>query len=154
MPLHILGLNHNTAPVEIREQVVFNGGEVDRALGAIAALSGVEEAVLLSTCNRTEIYVESSDSGLSETRDWLVSDQGLEGTAVESLFSLNSEEAILRHFSGLNPEYTACLVENKFGAPHVTRCAGTRGDDVLSARFQRKSLVERCDAVYLHERYT
>ena len=98
MPLHILGLNHNTAPVEIREQVVFNGGEVDRALGAIAALSGVEEAVLLSTCNRTEIYVESSDSGLSETRDWLVSDQGLEGTAVESLFSLNSEEAIQHLF--------------------------------------------------------
>ena len=35
MPLFILGLNHNTAPVEIREQVVFEGDEVDRALTII-----------------------------------------------------------------------------------------------------------------------
>ena len=96
MPLQILGLNHNTAPVEIREQVVFDGGEVDRALDEIASLAGVEEAVLLSTCNRTEFYVEANGDGLAEIRRWLVSDQGLGEPAVASLFVLDSEAAI-RH---------------------------------------------------------
>ena len=46
MPLQILGLNHNTAPVEIRERVVFSGDDVGRALQGVVALPGVREAVL------------------------------------------------------------------------------------------------------------
>ena len=42
MPLQILGLNHNTAPVEIREQVAYAGDEVSRALERLVALDGVE----------------------------------------------------------------------------------------------------------------
>jgi glutamyl-tRNA reductase len=96
MPLFILGLNHNTAPVEIREQVVFTGEAVDRALTAVTALEGVSEAVVLSTCNRTELYVEGSGAGLSAVRDWLCEYQSLEGAAADSLFSLDQEDAI-RH---------------------------------------------------------
>ncbi|MGI9205336.1 MAG: glutamyl-tRNA reductase [Woeseiaceae bacterium] len=96
MPLHILGLNHNTAPVEIREQVVFSGDEIDRALATIAALDGVSEVVLLSTCNRTEIYVDATDAGLNELRQWLCADQALDDTASAALFTLDKEDAI-RH---------------------------------------------------------
>ena len=66
MRLQILGLNHNTAPVEIREQVVFAGDEIGRALERLTEIEGVDEAVLLSTCNRTEFYVLTNDSGHSE----------------------------------------------------------------------------------------
>jgi glutamyl-tRNA reductase len=59
MPLQILGLNHNTAPLEIREQLVFAGDEIPRALERLTTLDGVDEAVLLSTCNRTEFYLVS-----------------------------------------------------------------------------------------------
>jgi glutamyl-tRNA reductase len=96
MPLHILGLNHNTAPVEIREQVVFTGDEIDRALAQLVALDGVAEAVVLSTCNRTEFYVETTADGLSLVRSWLQQDQGLSDSACESLFTLDKEDAI-RH---------------------------------------------------------
>ena len=96
MPLFILGLNHNTAPVEIREQVVFTGEEIDRALGAATAIDGVSEAVVLSTCNRTELYVEASKDGLGALRAWLCADQALDAKAAESLFSLETEDAI-RH---------------------------------------------------------
>lgn len=96
MPLHILGLNHNTAPVEIREQVVFSGDEINRALTEIAALDGVTEVVLLSTCNRTEIYVDATDAGLNEIRQWLCADQALDDAASAALFTLDKEEAI-RH---------------------------------------------------------
>jgi glutamyl-tRNA reductase len=96
MPLFILGLNHNTAPVEIREQVVFEGDEVDRALGEVTGLPGISEAVVLSTCNRTEFYVESDEPGLQTIRTWLESDQSLTGEATAALFTMESEDAI-RH---------------------------------------------------------
>jgi len=96
MPFHILGLNHNTAPVEIREQVVFTGDEIGAALDEVRALAGVSEAVLLSTCNRTEFYVETTGEGVNEIRHWLLSNHGLDERADDSLFTLNSEEAI-RH---------------------------------------------------------
>ena len=63
MPLQILGLNHNTAPVEIREQVAYAGDEVSRALERLTALDGIDEALLLSTCNRTEFYLVGRDGG-------------------------------------------------------------------------------------------
>jgi len=96
MPLSILGLNHNTAPVEIREQVVFEGDAVNRAISAIAALPGVSETVVLSTCNRTEFYIESEAAGHDEIRAWLETDLSLDGDAMASLFSVESEDAI-RH---------------------------------------------------------
>ncbi len=96
MPLQILGLNHNTAPVEIREQVVFAGDEVPRALKSLKAIDGVQEAVLLSTCNRTEFYVMADDIGYEQLRSWLENNRQLDASFSDSLFSLQGEEAI-RH---------------------------------------------------------
>jgi glutamyl-tRNA reductase len=96
MPLQILGLNHNTAPVEIREQVVFAGDEVPEALQSLKAIDGVQEAVLLSTCNRTEFYVMADDDGREQLRTWLQSNRNLDPSFSDSLFSLQDEEAI-RH---------------------------------------------------------
>ncbi len=96
MPLHILGLNHNTAPVEIREQVIYSGDDIARALGELVQLQGIDEAVILSTCNRTEFYLETDDSGLLALESWLKSDQSLGQDAEAALFTLNNEEAI-RH---------------------------------------------------------
>ena len=71
MRLQILGLNHNTAPLEVREQVVFAGDEVGRALVRLREIEGIDEAVLLSTCNRTEFYVITSDGGREALQSWL-----------------------------------------------------------------------------------
>ncbi len=71
MPLLALGVNHQTAPVELREKVAFAPETVPAALGDLLAREGVREAVLLSTCNRTEIYC-SVDSGAEATpAEWL-----------------------------------------------------------------------------------
>jgi len=96
MRLQILGLNHNTAPVEVREQVVFAGDEVGRALVRLQDIEGIEEAVLLSTCNRTEFYVITSDPGREALQSWLHSERALDGAFSESLFTLEADEAI-RH---------------------------------------------------------
>ena len=56
MPLVLIGINHRTAPVEIREKVVFAGEELPDALRELVGLPGVSESLIVSTCNRTEIY--------------------------------------------------------------------------------------------------
>ena len=96
MRLQILGLNHTTAPVEIREQVVFAGDEVGRALARLAEIDGVDEAVLLSTCNRTEFYVMTSDAGREQMRAWLQDERNLDPAFSDSLFTLDADDAI-RH---------------------------------------------------------
>jgi len=53
----VVGVSHLTAPVEIRERFAFAPSEAELALGGLRFRSEVQEAVLLSTCNRTEIYV-------------------------------------------------------------------------------------------------
>ena len=96
MRLQILGLNHNTAPIEVREQVVFAGDEVGRAVVRLKDLAGVNEAVLLSTCNRTELYAICDDDGRERLRDWLHDERNLNPAFADSLFTFDADEAI-RH---------------------------------------------------------
>ncbi|MEO6064190.1 MAG: glutamyl-tRNA reductase, partial [Lysobacterales bacterium] len=56
MTLIALGLNHQTAPLELRERVAFPSQDLAPALRALASQAGVREAAILSTCNRTELY--------------------------------------------------------------------------------------------------
>jgi glutamyl-tRNA reductase len=96
MRLQILGLNHTTAPVEVREQVVFAGDEIGRALARLQQIDGIDEAVMLSTCNRTEFYVITKDGGRDALQGWLHNEGNLDPAFADSLFSLDDEEAI-RH---------------------------------------------------------
>jgi glutamyl-tRNA reductase len=57
MALAVVGVSHQTAPVEVRERFAFLEDEIPEALRSIRAQCGVQEAVLLSTCNRTELYL-------------------------------------------------------------------------------------------------
>ncbi|MSR23133.1 MAG: glutamyl-tRNA reductase [Gemmatimonadetes bacterium] len=57
MPLAVVGVSHETAPVDIREKVAFGSAEAGDALLALRKEAGVDEAVILSTCNRTEVYL-------------------------------------------------------------------------------------------------
>ena len=63
MTLIAIGLNHQTAPVDLRERVAFADHALPPALAALRRLPGVREVVLLSTCNRTELYAATEDDG-------------------------------------------------------------------------------------------
>jgi glutamyl-tRNA reductase len=62
MPLFALGLNHTTAPLRVREQVVFHGDTLATALRDLLGQPKVKEAAILSTCNRTEVYFNGGDA--------------------------------------------------------------------------------------------
>ena len=67
MQLLCLGLNHTTAPLSVRERVAFGAEEIESAIALIkerlaaADHGGLTEAMILSTCNRTEFYCAVSD---------------------------------------------------------------------------------------------
>ncbi len=55
-----VGLNHETSPLEVRDALVMNDAEVERAIHVLRDRAGAEEALILSTCNRTEIYARGA----------------------------------------------------------------------------------------------
>ena len=78
MMLWVLGLNHQTAPVDLRERVAFDAAALPAALASLRGLAEVSEAALLSTCNRTELYAIAEDG--NALGDWLATHaEGLDG---------------------------------------------------------------------------
>ncbi|BAZ95195.1 glutamyl-tRNA reductase [Thiohalobacter sp. COW1] len=71
MSLIALGINHRTAPVDIRERVAFPPERMPEALRELTALPMVQEGAILSTCNRTEIYCHLDQTGHQQLLDWL-----------------------------------------------------------------------------------
>jgi len=72
MALIALGLNHQTAPVELREKVAFAPESTASALSDLARQPGVNEALILSTCNRTELYVDVESGAEHVPQRWLI----------------------------------------------------------------------------------
>lgn len=77
MSVLTLGLNHNTAPLAVRERLVLPADRIDTALREIVALPDVDGAAILSTCNRTEFYCESPVSSLDPLMAWIATTQSL-----------------------------------------------------------------------------
>jgi glutamyl-tRNA reductase len=66
MPLAVVGLSHRTAPVEVRERFAFGRSEAPGLLAEMVDSGTADEAVLLSTCNRTELYLSLGDPARGE----------------------------------------------------------------------------------------
>lgn len=97
MPIVALGLNHQTAPLALREQVAFAPEALASALADLRGLDGVREAAILSTCNRTELYC-SVDEGQEKAPDiWLHSHFGLAGARLESYLYRYQDADAARH---------------------------------------------------------
>jgi len=67
MKLFLTGLNHRTAPVEVRERLAFDERVLPEALGALKKHPGMLEGMILSTCNRVEITVATEEQADAES---------------------------------------------------------------------------------------
>ena len=61
MNFFVLGVNHKTAPVEVRERFAIPESRMPEALGKLTSMEGVEEGMIVSTCNRVEIFARSKN---------------------------------------------------------------------------------------------
>ena len=71
MSVLCIGLSHSNAPVEVRERVAFAAKDLTPAVAELTALEGVAEAVVVSTCNRMEIYAAGSPAAGRSIEGWL-----------------------------------------------------------------------------------
>ncbi|GAB2952815.1 glutamyl-tRNA reductase [Aquaspirillum soli] len=95
MHLLALGLNHQTAPLVVREKLAFPADTVPDALESLIATHTATEAVILSTCNRTEIYCNSRD--IDAALNWLAHYHQLPRSEIEPYLYLLDAEAGARH---------------------------------------------------------
>ena len=95
MHLKLLGLNHRTAPIEVREKFSVDKDALRRGLENLDGYDGLSEAVILSTCNRTEIYAVTGEGCVDSVRQFL---NDLIGTVVDEKFLYEfTDEACARH---------------------------------------------------------
>ncbi len=97
MPLIALGLNHLTAPVSLREQVAFDADAAGTALLELTREPGVEEAMILSTCNRTELYVGVTAGAEHIPQDWLSRHHRLTPGKLDEFLYRHDEHHAVRH---------------------------------------------------------
>jgi glutamyl-tRNA reductase len=98
MAFNILGINHKTAPVALREKVAFAEDRLVAALRELRQQDGVAEAVILSTCNRTEVYWSGSASG-AQLSQWLERHHGDHLDLAASLYVHEESHAVEHAFS-------------------------------------------------------
>jgi len=100
MHLAAFGLNHQTAPLQLRERVVFGVESVHAALKEFLERRYAREAAILSTCNRTEIYCAADDSNaLPEAARWLAEYHHIDpGSLIPHLYTLDAERAVRHAF--------------------------------------------------------
>ena len=97
MPLLAFGINHKTAPVDVRERVAFNPQDLVGALQQLTALPLIHEAAILSTCNRTEIVCTLEEADSAAVVDWFQHYHKLSREEVEPYVYVHPDQFAVRH---------------------------------------------------------
>ena len=97
----VVGVSWRTAPVGVRERLAFRDEEVDAALAELTAAPDIEEAVILSTCNRVEIYGSCAAPGMAaasaQVRSFLARSRGVAAEGLASHLYERVDEDAVRH---------------------------------------------------------
>jgi glutamyl-tRNA reductase len=108
MSIIVVGLSHRSAPVELRERFAFDDAQVPGALQELRSAGVASEGVVLSTCNRVEIYAATSltpEKASAEIKKFLVTHHAYDGSLGDELYSLTEPQSLQHLFkvaSGLD----------------------------------------------------
>ena len=99
MELLVVGLNHKTAPIEIRECLAFPGDKLEEALSKVHGLPSVRENMIVSTCNRVEVYVATREieKATRDLKEFLSQYHGLPLKEFERCLYAHTGEEAVRH---------------------------------------------------------
>jgi len=94
----ILSVNHQLAPVEVREKVAFAPGELSSALGQFKSTTGVEACAILSTCNRSEVYaIINTDNAQEILSDYLANTHNIKRSELDPYLSYFEGDGAVEH---------------------------------------------------------
>src|SRR5678815_4239446 len=146
MALIAVGLNHLTAPLDLREKVAFAPEVTPQALSDLARQPGVNEAMILSTCNRTELYVDVAPGAETVPQRWLSEQHRLTQGRIDEFLYHHTDDAAVRHLfrvaAGLDsavlgePQILG-QVKDAYQAAAERHCTGP----LLRGLFERSFLV-------------
>ncbi|GBD97501.1 MAG TPA: glutamyl-tRNA reductase [Nitrospirae bacterium] len=99
MNILVVGLNHKTATVEIREKIAFDGPKLGEAVNILKDSPGIKENIILSTCNRVEIYagVNSSDSGTENIKNFIAGFHNVPREALDKALYIYEGQKAIKH---------------------------------------------------------
>lgn len=104
MKLITLGINHQTAPIAIREKLAFHSAQLCHGLQNLLQNPVIKEVVILSTCNRTEIYSNTND--VTAILNWLINEKSLHNIDLQQYiythYELNAVRHMMRVATGLD----------------------------------------------------
>jgi glutamyl-tRNA reductase len=99
MNIIVIGLNHKTAPIEIREKVSFPEDRLEEPLKGILSLSTIKEDMIVSTCNRVEVYANAHnlEEGIHQLKAFLASYHEVPRKELEKFLYVHQGEEAVRH---------------------------------------------------------
>jgi len=146
MSLYALGLNHTTAPLDVRERVTFAPDAVSDALRELTSQRVAKEAAILSTCNRTEVYFHGGEP--EPVTRWLETAHRLPAATLNPyVYTLNGDRAVTHAFRVASGLDSMVLGEPQIlgQMKHAVRTAEAAGSLglVLNRLFQRTFAVAK-----------
>ncbi|MGB9792876.1 MAG: glutamyl-tRNA reductase, partial [Thermacetogeniaceae bacterium] len=143
MFLIAMGINHRTAPVEVREKLAFGKTDLTTVLLELKHLQPISGVVVLSTCNRTEVYasVTELDKGLAVIKDYLCKKAGLDERDASKYFqSWTCYDAVAHLFrvaAGLDSMVLGeAEILGQVRDAYEVACQLKTGDNVINTLFQ------------------
>ena len=97
MSLLAIGINHNTASVDLREKVAFSPEKLTSALEELNRDANIQSGVIISTCNRTEIYCDVVGAGTGTVVDWLTAFHHVSAEELMPSLYTYEEQAAVKH---------------------------------------------------------
>ncbi len=136
MQLVAIGINHTSAPVNIREQIAFNADKLPSALASLHLLPGVLEAAIISTCNRTEIYCHINDEYDCNIDNWLHEFHQLVPESLNQYLYRHQNKDAIQHLFRV-----ACALDSMvLGEPQILGQIKTAYSQALNSKTIGKSL--------------
>lgn len=136
MQLVTLGINHQTAPVAIREHIAFNCDVLPAALNSLKHCPGVVEAVIVSTCNRTEIYCHLDDDNVDSLSAWLHQFHHQPESALSDYLYCHQNNDAIRHLLRVASGLDSMVL----GEPQILGQIKTAYSQAVNAQSVGKSL--------------
>ncbi len=116
MNITVIGLNHKTADVDIREKLAFNGQKLEEGLERLMRIPDVKEAIILSTCNRVELYLNLKDIEASEkVMDFLSEFHSVEKEILRKVLYIKHHSDAIRHVFTVSSSLDSMVV----GEPQI-----------------------------------
>ncbi|OAB58338.1 hypothetical protein AY599_02945, partial [Leptolyngbya valderiana BDU 20041] len=138
MSLSVLGISHQTAPIAIRERLAFSAEQLPEAHLGLAAVPSVEGCAILSTCNRTELYLSGPKTTMREAADWLHEWHGLvPGQYQEHLYRLEHSASLFHLIKVVSGADSMIIGEPQIGGQVKQAWQLAASSNTLDTRLDR-----------------